>query len=100
MLKSNHSPETQLADTPIEVGIMLKRHLAGLGLTLVLFSLLVVVRVAAQGSQGGLPQGGFPPGAASTDSGLGGGNAISGSLVASTGQRISKRVSIRLRTST
>ena len=79
---------------------MLKRNVAGRALALVLFLLLVVVRVAAQSPQGGLPQGGFPPGAASTDSGLGGGNAISGSLVASTGQRISKRISIRLRTST
>jgi Flp pilus assembly protein TadD len=75
---------------------MLKRNLGGPALALVLFLLLVVVRVSAQG----LPQGGFPPGSASTDSGLGGGNVISGTLVSSTGPRIARRVSVRLRTPT
>ena len=70
---------------------MLKRSIGGPGLTLVLFSLFVVVRVTAQG---------IPPGSASTDTGLGGVNTISGMLVSSTGQRISKRVSVRLRTMT
>ena len=70
---------------------MLKRNIVGPGLTLVLFSLFVVVRVAAQG---------IPEGAASTDTGLGGVNTISGRIVSSSGQRIERRVSVRLRTMT
>jgi tetratricopeptide (TPR) repeat protein len=70
---------------------MLKRNVVGPGLTLVLFSLFVVVRVTAQG---------IPEGAASTDTGLGGVNTISGRIVSSSGQRIERRVSIRLRTMT
>jgi tetratricopeptide (TPR) repeat protein len=68
---------------------MLKRNVPGLSLVLV--SLLVVVRVAAQG---------IPQGAASTDTGLGGVNSISGMIVSSTGQRIQRRVSVRLRAMT
>ncbi len=80
---------------------MLKRTPDGRGLSVVLFSLLVVVHVAAQGtSPGGIPQGGIPPGAASTDTGLGGSNAVSGTIVSSSGQRIERRVSVRLRTFT
>jgi Flp pilus assembly protein TadD len=70
---------------------MLKRNLGGPGLSLVLFSLLVVVRVTAQG---------IPQGAASTDTGFGGVNTISGTIVSSTGQRIERHVSVRLRTMT
>jgi tetratricopeptide (TPR) repeat protein len=70
---------------------MLKRNVGGRGLTVVLFSLFVVVRVTAQG---------IPLGAASTDTGLGGVNTISGTIVSSSGQRIEKRVSIRLRSVT
>ena len=70
---------------------MLKRNVGGPGLSLVLFSLFVVVRVTAQG---------IPPGAASTDTGLGGVNTISGKVVSSTGQRIERRVSVRLRSMT
>ena len=70
---------------------MLKRNVGGPGLSLVLFSLFVVVRVTAQG---------IPQGAASTDTGLGGINTVSGMLVSSTGQRIARRVSVRLRTMT
>jgi Putative Zn-dependent protease, contains TPR repeats len=70
---------------------MLKRNVGGPGLALVLFSLLVVVRVTAQG---------IPQGAASTDTGFGGVNTISGTIVSSTGQRIARRVSVRLRTMT
>ncbi|MCM3869321.1 MAG: tetratricopeptide repeat protein [Pyrinomonadaceae bacterium] len=70
---------------------MLKRNVVGPGLSLVLFTLFVVVRVTAQG---------IPQGAASTDTGLGGVNTISGMIVSSTGQRIQRRVSIRLRTMT
>src|SRR6185436_10678044 len=61
------------------------------GLSLVLFLVLVVVRVTAQS---------IPQGAASTDTGLGGANTVSGMIVTSTGQRIARRISIRLRTST
>ena len=70
---------------------MLKRSIGGPGLTLVLFSLFVVVRVTAQG---------IPEGSASTDTGLGGVNTISGMIVSSSGQRIERRVSVRLRTMT
>jgi Flp pilus assembly protein TadD len=73
------------------VGIMLKRNVVGRGLSLVLFSLFVVVRVTAQG---------IPQGAASTDTGFGGVNTISGTIVSSTGQRIERHVSVRLRTMT
>jgi Flp pilus assembly protein TadD len=70
---------------------MLKRIVGGSGLSIVLFSLLVVVRVTAQG---------IPPGSASTDTGFGGTNQISGMIVSSTGQRIARRVSLRLKTMT
>lgn len=80
---------------------MLKRIVGGPGLALVLFSLLMVVQIAAQVTpQGGMPQGGIPPGAASTDTGLGGSNAVTGTIVSSTGQRIERRLSVRLRTFT
>lgn len=68
---------------------MLKRNVTGL--SLVLISLFVVVQVAAQG---------IPQGAASTDTGFGGVNTISGMILSSSGQRIQRRVSIRLRTMT
>jgi tetratricopeptide (TPR) repeat protein len=70
---------------------MLKRNIGGPGLSLVFFSLFVVVRVTAQG---------IPQGAASTDTGLGGVNTISGMIVSSNGQRIARRVSVRLRSMT
>jgi Flp pilus assembly protein TadD len=70
---------------------MLKRNVAGLGLSVVLFLLLVVAGVTAQG---------IPQGAASADTGLGGVNTISGMVVTSSGQRIARRVSVRLRTMT
>src|SRR5439155_27334022 len=57
----------------------------------VLFLLLEVVRVTAQG---------IPHGSASTDTGLGGVNTISGMLVSSTGQRVERRVAVRLRSMT
>jgi Flp pilus assembly protein TadD len=70
---------------------MLKRIVGGPGLSVVLFLLLVVVRVTAQG---------IPPGSATTDTGFGGNNQISGMIVSSTGQRIARRLSVRLRTMT
>ena len=68
---------------------MLKRNAGAPGLFLVLFSLLVVVRVTAQN---------IPQGTASTDTGLGGVNIISGALLSPSGQRIERRLSVRLRT--
>ena len=65
--------------------------MVGPGLSVFLFSLLVVVRVTAQG---------IPQGAASTDTGFGGVNTISGMVVSSSGERIQRRVSVRLRTMT
>lgn len=70
---------------------MLTRNLAGPGLSLVLFSLFVVLRVTAQS---------IPPGSASTDTGMGGTNSISGMILSSTGRRIARRISVRLRTMT
>jgi Flp pilus assembly protein TadD len=65
---------------------MLKRNV-GPGLALVLFVLLVVVRVTAQSVPGGPPP---------TDAGWGAGG-LSGMILSSTGQRFSRRVSVRLR---
>jgi Flp pilus assembly protein TadD len=70
--------------------IMLKRN-AGGPLSVVLFSFLIIVRATAQG---------IPPGAASTETGFGGVNTISGMIVSSNGQRIEGRISVRLRTMT
>jgi Flp pilus assembly protein TadD len=70
---------------------MLNESLVRPGLSSVLFSLFVVVQVTAQG---------IPPGSASTDTGLGGINTISGMILSSTGQRIQRRVSVRLKTFT
>ena len=70
---------------------MLARNLRGTGLSVVLLSLLFVVRVTAQG---------IPPGSASTDTGLGGVNTIGGMILASTGQRVEGRVSVRLQSMT
>ncbi|MFN2577675.1 MAG: tetratricopeptide repeat protein [Pyrinomonadaceae bacterium] len=70
---------------------MLERNARGLGLSVVLLSLFFVVRVAGQG---------IPPGSASTDTGYGGINTISGMIISSNGQRIQRRVSIRLRSMT
>ena len=75
------------ADNAIEVDIMLKRKSSAL---VVLCSLLAVLRVVGQG---------IPPGSASTDTGFGGVNTISGTIISSTGQRI-EHISIRLRTMT
>ena len=57
------------------------------GLALVLFLLLVVVQVTAQG---------IPRSTPSTDTGWGGGG-ITGMVLSSTGERFSRRVSVRLR---
>ena len=66
---------------------MLKRNVGGPGLSLVLFLLLVVVRVTAQSVPGGPPP---------TDAGWGAGG-LSGLILSSTGQRFSRRISVRLR---
>ena len=68
---------------------MLKR-IAGPGLAL-LFSVFAAVQATAQSP---------PKGSASTDTGLGGVNTVSGMIVSSNGQRIARRVSVRLRTMT
>lgn len=73
------------------VGTMLKRNLSGPGLAIVLFSLLIAVQATAQG---------IPQGSASTDTGLGGVNTISGMILSSNGQRLERRVSIRLQSMT
>jgi len=67
--------------------IMLKRNVSRLALALVLFLLLIVVRVNAQISPGGQ---------APTNAGWGSGQ-ITGMVLSSTGERFSRRISIRLR---
>jgi tetratricopeptide (TPR) repeat protein len=69
---------------------MLKKNVVRPALLLVLFFLLVVVRVTAQG---------IPPGSASTDTAWGGGQ-ISGLVLSSNGQRFSRRISLRVRSMT
>src|SRR5215510_15134101 len=66
---------------------MLKRNAGGAGLSLVLFLLLVVARVTAQG---------LPRSTPSTDTGWGGGQ-ITGMVLTPSGQRFSRRISVRLR---
>jgi Flp pilus assembly protein TadD len=75
-----------LSDTPLEVGIMLKRNAGGLGLSLVLFLLLVAIRVTAQISPGAPPTDPFRVGA-----------GISGMVLSPSGQRLERRISVRLR---
>ena len=70
---------------------MLVRNICGPRLLVVLFSLLAVVQATAQG---------IPQGSASTDTGLGGVNTISGMILSSTGQRVEGRVSVRLQSMT
>jgi len=60
-------------------------------LSIVLFSLVIFGRLNAQG---------IPPGSASTDTGLGGSNSISGSILLSNGQKAEHRISVRLQSMT
>src|SRR5438046_1518102 len=76
----------------IEVDVMVKRKVPGL-LSVVLFAFCPVVSVMAQVAQVYVPPGG-------TDTGFGGGNAISGMILLSTGQRLERRVTVRLQTMT
>ncbi len=69
---------------------MLEKHIRRLG-SVVLFSLVCVVQITAQG---------IPPGSSSTDTGFGGANTIGGTVLTSTGQRAERRISIRLQTMT
>lgn len=62
-------------------------------ITLISISLIVFSLTASASAQVFLP-----PGA--TDTGLGGGNAITGMILVSTGQRLQRRISIRLQTMT
>src|SRR5213080_2871733 len=77
------------AEAAIEVNIMLESNVLRL-LSVVLFALCLAIPVTAQVF--------IPPGA--TDTGLGGGNAITGMILVSTGQRLQRRVAIRLQTMT
>ncbi len=70
---------------------MLERNRRGPGLAVVFLSLFFLVQVSAQG---------IPPGSASTDTGLGGVNTISGMILSSTGQRVEGRVSVRIQSMT
>ena len=70
---------------------MLEKDISRLLLPVVLVSLVFTVRVAAQG---------IPPGSASTDTGLGGSNSISGIILVSSGQRAEHRIMIRLQSMT
>lgn len=74
----------------VEVDIMLERRLLRL-LPVVLLALCFVIPATAQVVF-------IPPGA--TETGLGGGNTITGTIFLSTGQRLERRVSVRLQTMT
>lgn len=76
-------------ESAIEVDTMLLERKALRLLSAVLFALCLVIPVTAQM---------IPPGAG--DTGLGGGNSITGMILVSTGQRLERRVSIRLQTMT
>jgi Tfp pilus assembly protein PilF len=69
---------------------MLEKNIRKLS-SVVLFLLVCVIQATAQG---------IPPGASSTDTGLGGANTIGGTVLISTGQRAERRISIRLQTMT
>lgn len=69
---------------------MFERNIRRL-LSVVLFSLVFVFRVTGQG---------IPPGSASTDTGLGGSNTISGAILVSSGQRAEHRITVRLQSMT
>jgi tetratricopeptide (TPR) repeat protein len=75
----------------VEVDIMLIRNVTKLELFSLFFALVFVVRVSGQG---------IPPGSATTDTGFGGSNTISGSILLSTGQRAEHRIGVRLQTMT
>src|SRR5688572_27482933 len=68
---------------------MLERRV--IRLLVVLSALFFAVPLAAQG---------IPVGSASTDTGLGGVNSITGMILGASGQRIQRRVSVRLQTMT
>ena len=70
---------------------MVERNTGRLLLSAVLLSLALLIRGTAQG---------IPPGSASTDTGLGGTNTISGSILISTGQRAEYRIMVRLQSMT
>ena len=72
-----------------EAETMLEKKVPG-PLSVVLFILFVVIPVTAQVL--------IPPGA--TETGLGGGNVITGMVLLSTGQRLERRIPIRLQTMT
>lgn len=89
MLRCQKSQDILVAEAAIEVDIMLERKVLRL-LPVVLFALFYVVPLAAQ----------IPEMSASTDTGLGGVNSITGMILVSTGQRVQRRVSVRLQTMT
>ena len=70
---------------------MLEKNTRRLMSSAILFLFVFVGRVSAQG---------IPPGAASTDTGLGGSNTISGSILLSNGQKAEHRISVRLQSMT
>src|SRR5689334_1589829 len=74
----------------IEVDVMVTRNIRRPLLWVVLLG-LVFVRANAQA---------IPPGSASTDTGLGGSNSISGSILLSNGQKAEHRISVRLQSMT
>ena len=76
------------AEVSTEVEVMLERKLVGL-LPVVLFAIVLIIPAMAQL---------IPPGP--SDTGLGGTNSITGMVLISTGQRVARRVSIRLQTRT
>ena len=70
---------------------LLARDIPRLFLSVVLYSLVFVVPVTAQG---------IPPGSASTDTGFGGGGSIGGVILLPDGGRALRRISVRLQSMT
>ena len=66
---------------------MLLKKIGGLSFVVMLLSVLSAVGISAQG---------IPNGSATTDTGLGGVNAITGTVLSSNGQRVERRITVRL----
>lgn len=78
---------TSLPGWTLEVTVMLFKNIRCVALFAILLFVLSTIRVNAQG---------IPNGSATTDTGMGGVNAITGTVIVSNGQRIERRITVRL----